>query len=44
MLIECEEYKEERRNFEADIRRLVNKEWEEIKQSEDKGNEKKYGY
>ena len=32
MRIECEEYKEERRNFEADmIRRLGNREWEEIK-------------
>ena len=38
VLIECQEYKEERKNFELEmIKRIENKEWEEIKQSEDKG-------
>ena len=37
MLIECPEYKKERTNFETEVIRSVgNREWEEIKQSEDK--------
>ena len=37
-LIECQEYKEERKNFESEmIKRIGTREWEEIKQSEDKG-------
>ena len=38
VLIECPEYKKERKNFESEmIRRIGKRKWEEIKQSEDKG-------
>ena len=36
--MECQEYKEDRKNFESEMtKRIGNREWEEIKQSEDKG-------
>ena len=35
--MECQEYKEERKNFESEIIRIGNRAWEEMKQSEDKG-------
>ena len=38
VLIECPEYKRERTNFETEVIRTIgNREWEAIKQSEDKG-------
>ena len=41
VLIEWPEYKSERINFETEvIRSIGNREWEAIKQSEDKGNER----
>ena len=38
VLIECPEYKSERINFETEVKRIIgNREWETIKQREDKG-------